>query len=103
MSKDINLQRIIPLSCAAALGEYLERVRELGAMEGQIGFVEISPTLQPVLEAMHHVLSGGEVEVRVVRDGQPDLFRELQQRAALATAASNVLHPPSGTVLFTAV
>jgi hypothetical protein len=103
MSKDLDSQRIIQLSFAAALGEYLERVRDLGAVEGQSGSVEINPTLQPVVEAMHHVLAGGEVEVRVVRDGHPDIFRELQQRAALATSETNALNNQSGTIVVTAV
>jgi len=65
--------------------------------------VEINPTLQPVVEALHHVLAGGEVEVRVVRDGQPDIFRELQSRAALATSETNALHSLSATIVPTAI
>ena len=103
MSKDSDSHPIIQLSYAAALGEYLERVRDLGAMEGHNGAVEINPTLQPVVEAMHHVLAGGEVEVRVVRDGQVDIFRELQSRAARATSETNALNQPSGNIVVTAV
>jgi len=103
MSNGSDPQRIIQLSFASALGEYLERVRDLGAVEGQNGFVEINPTLQPVVEAMHHVLAGGEVEVRVVRDGQADIVRELQHLAALATSETNALNQSSGTLVVTAV
>ncbi len=94
---------LIQLSFASALGEYLKRVQDLGAVEGQHGAVELNPTLQPVLEALHHVLSGGEVEVRVVRGGQPDIFLELQQRAAKATEETNALNQPAGTYVVTAV
>ncbi|MDY7226427.1 hypothetical protein [Hyalangium rubrum] len=68
-------------SLAPSLAEYLKRLKELGAVEGTQGAVELNPTLLPVLEALHHVLAGGEVEVRVVRDGQQDLFQELSVRA----------------------
>lgn len=94
---------LMPLAFSSAFGEYLQRVQDLGAMEGQHGAVELNPTLQPVLEALHHVLSGGEVEVRVVRGGQPDIFQELQERAAKATEETNAIYQPAGTPIFTAV
>jgi hypothetical protein len=103
MSQDSEPKRIIQLPFAAALGEYLERVRELGAMEGHNGSVELNPTLQPVLDALHHVLAGGEVEVRFVRNGQADIFKELQQRAARAIVETNALNQASGTRVVTAV
>lgn len=94
---------LMPLAFSSAFGEYLKRVQDLGAVEGQHGAIELNPTLQPVLEALHHVLSGGEVEVRVVRGGQPDIFQELQQRAAKATEETNAINQPAGTLLLTAV
>lgn len=103
MSQDRASQRIIHLSFAASLGEYLERVRDLGAVEGRKGAVELNPTLRPVVEAMHHVLAGGEVEVRVVREGQREIFRELEQRASRATVETNALNQHSETPVVTAV
>lgn len=103
MSQDSASRRIIHLSFAASLGEYLERVRDLGAMEGHTGSVELNPTLRPVVEAMHHVLAGGEVEVHVVREGQPDIVRELAQRAARATVETNALNTQSETLVLTVV
>ena len=94
---------LMPLAFSSAFGEYLKRVQDLGAVEGQHGAVELNPTLQPVLEALHHVLSGGEVEVRVVREGLSDIFLELQQRAAKATEETNALNQPAGTYVVTAV
>lgn len=102
MCNAIN-QSVTPLSFSSALGEYLKRVQDLGAVEGQHGALELNPTLRPVLEALHHVLSGGEVEVRVVRGGHPDIFQELQERAAKATEETNALAQPAGTILLTAV
>lgn len=94
---------IIHFSLSAALGQYLQRVRELGAVEGLQGAVQINPTLKPVLEAMHHVLAGGEVEVRIVRSGQQEIFQELEQRATQATQEANLVNQPPGTVVVTAV
>jgi len=97
------MHSLMPLALSSAFGEYLKRVQDLGAMEGQHGAVELNPTLQPVLEALHHVLSGGEVEVRVVRGGQPDIFQELQERAAKATEETNAINQPAGTLILTAI
>lgn len=103
MSQDSASRRIIHLSFAAALGEYLERVRDLGAVEGHHGAVDLNPTLRPVVDALHHVLAGGEVELRVVREGQPDIVRELEQRASRATTETNALNAQAETPVVTAV
>jgi hypothetical protein len=103
MNNGSDQQGVVQLSFSSALGEYLERVSELGAMEGPAGAVEISPTLRPVLEAMHHVLAGGEVEVRIVRGGQQDIFQELQKRAEQATMETNALNQEQGKLVVTAV
>ncbi|WP_224240436.1 hypothetical protein [Hyalangium gracile] len=94
---------VVQVPFSSALAEYLERIRALGAMEGVDGAVALSPTLKPVLEAMHHVLAGGEVEVRILRDGQQDIFQELQQRADQATEATNALNQGQGRMVVTAV
>jgi hypothetical protein len=96
-------ERNVQLSFSSALGAYLQRVQELGAVEGLEGAIEINPTLKPVLEAMHHVLAGGEVQVKVLRDGQQGIFLELQQRAVQATQETNALNQLSGNVVVTAV
>jgi hypothetical protein len=94
---------LVQLTFASALGEYLKRVQDLGAVEGHHGAIELNPTLQPVLEALHHVLAGGEVEVRVVRGGQRDIFMDLQQRAARATEETHAFNQPADTLIVTAV
>lgn len=79
----------LPLPLAPSLATYLQRLRELGAVEGTQGAVELNPTLKPVLEALHHVLSGGEVEVRVLRGGQHDILRELERHMAQSLREAN--------------
>jgi hypothetical protein len=95
--------RIIQLLLSSALNDYLERVRELGAVEGSNGGVELSPTLQPVLQALHHVLAGGEVTIEVTRQGLPDIFQDLQKRAGRAVQETHTLNPPLGVVVVPAV
>ncbi|MBZ4417468.1 hypothetical protein K8638_13295 [Myxococcus sp. RHST-1-4] len=68
-------------------------------MEGTVGALVLNPAIQPVLEALHHVLAGGEVEVRVVRAGNPDIVEELGRRAAQATQEANALNQAAGFYL----
>ncbi len=93
---DAPRERPIP---ANALVEYLARGHELGATEGPMGARSLSPALRPVLEALHHVLAGGEVAVRVLRPGNPDLVDELNHRAERATEVSTTLGMAAGDIL----
>ncbi|WP_343073320.1 hypothetical protein [Pyxidicoccus fallax] len=93
---DILGPRIVTIDLASALGDYILRTQELGAVEGARGALEINPALRPVLEALHHVLAGGEVEVRITRAGNPDLVEELGRRAARAIQEANLLHLTAG-------
>jgi len=88
--------RVVHLAVSSALAEYLHRVQMLGAVQGTRGGLELNPTLAPVLKALHHVLAGGEVEVRITRTGQSALVQELQERAARTIEETNVLNDEGG-------
>lgn len=88
--------RTVNVTLASSLGAYLLRTQELGAVEGAEGSLALHPALQPVLEALHHVLAGGEVAVQVLRSGNPDIVAELDRRAAYATLEANILNKAAG-------
>lgn len=96
---DINGPRVVNVALASSLGNYLLRTQELGAVEGPEGSLSLHPALQPVLQAIHHVLAGGEVEVRVVRGGNPDIVDELNRRATRATQEANLINKAAGRSL----
>jgi hypothetical protein len=96
---DIYGPHAVTVTLASGLGAYLLRTQELGAVEGATGARSINPALQPVLAALHHVLAGGEVELRLVRRGNPDIVAELDHRAAQATQEANALHMSSDVIL----
>ncbi|NVJ04432.1 hypothetical protein HUW63_04135 [Myxococcus sp. AM001] len=54
-------------------------------MEGPLGARALNPALRPILEALHHVLAGGEVAVQLLQRGNADLVNELNLRAERAT------------------
>ncbi|AEI63503.1 hypothetical protein [Corallococcus macrosporus] len=83
---------------ARALADYLARGRELGAVEGPLGARVLNPALRPVLEALHHVLAGGEVSVHILQRGNADLVDELNLRAERATEEASTLDTADDTL-----
>ncbi|AKQ69937.1 hypothetical protein A176_006849 [Myxococcus hansupus] len=79
--------------------DYLARSHALGATEGPVGARALNPALRPLMEALHHVLAGGEVAVHIVRPGNADLVDELNHRAERATEASTTLGMAAGDTL----
>ncbi len=76
--------------------DYLMRAIGLGVYEGPIGDMKIAKDMEPVLEALHTVLSGGSVKVEVVQRGSPDIKRELDERMAQMGRDSNEINAKSG-------
>jgi hypothetical protein len=103
MSTESQAPRVVHLPVSSALREYLRRVQMLGAVEGLGGALELNPTLAPVVQALHHVLAGGEVEVRILREGQPSLVKELEERAVRCFEETNALNQPPGSEVEVAV
>lgn len=93
---DIRDPRAVGLTVASSLGEYLMRLQELGAMEGTDGARELNPEVMPLLEALHQVLAGGTVEVKVVHPGNPDIFHELKRRVEQAGREANAINKAAG-------
>ncbi|WP_240359207.1 hypothetical protein [Pyxidicoccus trucidator] len=96
---DIHGPSAVNVTLASGLGAYLMRVQELGAVEGAEGSLAVNPVLEPVLKALHHVLAGGEVEVHLLRRGNPDIVAELDHRATQATQEANTLNKAAGVSL----
>jgi len=76
---------------AGPLADYLARCHQLGMTEGPLGARALNPALQPLLEAFHHVLAGGEVAVHLLRRGNADLVNELSLRAGRITGEATLL------------
>ena len=74
---------------------YQMRLLQLGAVEGALGNLAINPDLRPVIEALHHVLAGGIVEITIAQAGNRDLVEELNRRVERATAEANAINKKS--------
>jgi hypothetical protein len=89
-----ELQLVTRTTVASAEG-YMIRLLQLGVMEGALGEMEISPLLKPLLEAMHHVLAGGEVEIKLHATGNVLLVQELERRLEEVVHDFNVVNQHS--------
>ncbi|WP_239014714.1 hypothetical protein [Archangium violaceum] len=96
---DIRGPRVVGLSVASSLNEYMMRIQELGAVEGPDGELELSPEVRPILEALHQVLSGGSVEVKVLHRGNPDIVNELNRRVQQVGQEANAINKAAGFYL----
>ena len=88
--------QLVTRETVASADGYMIRLLQLGAIEGALGEMDISPVMKPVLEAMHHILSGGDVEIKVVAAGNPLLVQELNRRLDEATQELNAINQRAG-------
>lgn len=76
---------------------YFQRVRELGAFEGPLGDMKLTPEVARALEVVHQVLSGATLdEVTYKNRGNPDILRELGELLTRANAHANEINRKSG-------
>ncbi len=76
--------------------DYLRRLHELGALEGAVGSQGVSEELTPVVEALHHLLAGGLVELRVQSPGNAKVVAELDQLFRRALQEANTVNRTAG-------
>lgn len=80
----------------SSLYEYVMRCLALGAIEGPIGAHDLAPALKEILRGAHHYLAGGEVEVKVVRRGNPDIVSDLDARFEKVARDANEINEAAG-------
>ncbi|MGI5863708.1 MAG: hypothetical protein ACOX6T_16850 [Myxococcales bacterium] len=73
---------------------YFKRLMELGVFEGVPNDMALSSECRPLIEALHHVLAGGQVSVVVTTPGNLTVFEDLQDRLEKTFQQANALNPP---------
>ncbi|MCG8588790.1 MAG: hypothetical protein MJE66_05820 [Proteobacteria bacterium] len=81
---------------ATTIYAYIKRMMALGAIEGRLGDNHLARNLEPVVEAMHEVLAGGEVSIDTVRPGHADIKRELDEYVRRGTDDANTINSAAG-------
>lgn len=87
---------LVSYPLARSAYEYMMRMKELGALEGDLGRMHLLPALQPLMDAIHVVLAGGAVEVNVTQRGNPDIIRELSEMFERGSTDANYINEKSG-------
>lgn len=86
----------VSYTVTSSLYEYIHRCYALGAIEGPIAEHDLAPALKEILQAAHHYLAGGEVEVKVVRRGNPDIVNELDSLFDRVARDANEINKAAG-------
>jgi hypothetical protein len=87
---------LVTYPLARSAYEYMMRLKDLGALEGALGEMQPIPSLLPLIDALHTILSGGEVSITLVHRGNPDIVHELEQKLAQSNADANQINAKSG-------
>lgn len=87
---------LVTYPAAVSMLEYILKAKELGAFAGTVGEMTVNPFLEPVLQALHEVLAGGQVEVKITQRGSPEIVAKLNEMATKATTDSNEINKRSG-------
>jgi hypothetical protein len=96
---EVQEPQLVTRQTVASAKAYMVRLLQLGAMEGALGEMDINPLLKPMIEAMHHVLAGGRVEIKLLEAGEPQVVRELNRRLEQVTEETNTMNQQAGYVL----
>ena len=87
---------LVTYPLARSAYEYIMRMKDLGALEGELGNMSLLPALKPLIEAIHVVLAGGSVDVTVTSRANPDIVRELEQMFEKGSEDANYINKKSG-------
>ena len=86
----------VSYTMARSIYHYIKRMLELGAIEGPLGGMHVSKELEEVVSALHHVLAGGSVKIKIEQRGNPDIVRELDHCVTEGTEDANAINKAAG-------
>ena len=93
--------RLVGLQLTESTHAYITRCLDLGAFEGTLGDMKVTAEVATVLQALHAVLAGGKVNVQVESQGNPDIFKELNDRLEAAATDANAINTAAGYYVVT--
>ena len=96
---EVQEPQLVTRQTAASAKAYMMRLLQLGAIEGAGGEMDINPLLKPTIEALHHVLAGGKVEIKFIEAGEAQVIQELNRRLEHVTEETNAMNQQAGYTL----
>lgn len=88
--------RLVGYQLTEASYGYLARALDLGAVEGALGEMKVTPDIATLMQAINAVLAGGKVKVEIESRGNPDIFNELNRRLEAAAKDGNAINKAAG-------
>lgn len=88
--------RTVSYTLSSKMYEYLMRMIDLGLLEGPLGEMKPAPQVKKVVEALHIVAAGGEVEITITKPAQQDVLSDLNRRLSIAQEESNEINKAAG-------
>lgn len=92
------MEQTAQITTTVAGEAYFKRLMELGVFEGVPNNMKVSAECKPLIEALHHVLAGGQVSVEVTTPGNQKVFGDLQDRLDKTFQQANAINSP-GTLV----
>ncbi len=92
MSSDENVvYSMANISITASTFDYIRRLMDLGAIEGGIlNEKRPSEELLPLFNAMHHILGGGKVQIKIEQEGNSEIINNLRNLLERSILDSNM-------------
>ncbi len=81
--------KTVDITVATDTLAYLNGLLDAGMLSGARGKKQVNPKVKPLAEAMYHVLSGGKVQVEVMKPGNAARVRKLNRLQTAHLAAVN--------------
>ncbi len=91
-----NNPRLVGYQLTESSYGYLARALDLGAVEGPLGEMKVTPDIAALVQAINAVLAGGKVKVEIESRGNPDIFNELNRRVEAAARDANGINKHAG-------
>src|SRR5262245_21242782 len=93
---EVPKPQLVTRAMVASAQAYMIRLLQFGAMEGVLGELALNPSLKRLIEAIHQVVAGGEVEVKLVEAGASQVVQELNSRLEQAITEGNFINKQVG-------
>lgn len=95
-NKRSNEATVVGLQVTASTLDLLRRLNALGLVEGKPGKQALAKEVQPLVDALLHVLAGGSVTLEVHTPGEKGTVNELRELLDEAVSHANALNKASG-------
>lgn len=89
----------LQVKISAEAFDYMQRIFHLGVVFGTPGDMTVNPRVQELIHAVHQVLAGGTVDIKLTLPGNKDLVDELDRRLDVSCKLTAAINQQAGYIL----